>query len=270
MTKVTRKLLGALAILAAVAAATLPFLTMLIVALTPPDTPTIPAVLFPSRVTWENFQTLLSESEIGRWALNSTLYAGVSTAVTLLLAAMAGYAFARKEFPARTALFWLVVITFAVPSEVNLIPYFQGLAAVDGLDTYWGLILPSVANAQAVFLMRQYIRQLPDELLDAAALDGAGEWHVFWRIVMPLARPALAVIGVFLFVWHWNDFLWPLVVAQSDEMRTLTVGLATLRSSSVPITEQMAAATISVLPGLLVFAVAQRYLMSGVRSGRLT
>jgi multiple sugar transport system permease protein len=181
------------------------------------------------------------------------LYAGVSTAVTLLLAAMAGYAFARKEFPARTALFWLVVITFAVPSEVNLIPYFQGLAAVDGLDTYWGLILPSVANAQAVFLMRQYIRQLPDELLDAAALDGAGEWHVFWRIVMPLARPALAVIGVFLFVWHWNDFLWP-----------------TLRSSSVPITEQMAAATISVLPGLLVFAVAQRYLMSGVRSGRLT
>jgi multiple sugar transport system permease protein len=270
MTKVTRKLLGALAILAAVAAATLPFLTMLIVALTPPDTPTIPAVLFPSRVTWENFQTLLSESEIGRWALNSTLYAGVSTAVTLLLAAMAGYAFARKEFPARTVLFWLVVITFAVPSEVNLIPYFQGLAAVDGLDTYWGLILPSVANAQAVFLMRQYIRQLPDELLDAAALDGAGEWHVFWRIVMPLARPALAVIGVFLFVWHWNDFLWPLVVAQSDEMRTLTVGLATLRSSSVPITEQMAAATISVLPGLLVFAVAQRYLMSGVRSGRLT
>ncbi|MEU4767640.1 carbohydrate ABC transporter permease [Actinosynnema sp. NPDC023794] len=255
--------LGWFALAAAMAfAAVLPFLAMVVLALSPPGAATLPEALVPDRLSLEHFRDVLAGARIGRWALNSVLYAGISTAITLLLAAMAGYAFAKKDFPLRTPLFWVVVVTFAVPSEVNLIPYFGGLAQVDGLDTYWGLILPTLANAQAVFLVRQYVRGIPDELLHAAAVDGAGEWWVFRRVVLPLTRPVLAVIGVFLFVWHWNDFLWPLIVAQSDEMRTLTVGLATLRSSSVPIGQQMAAATISLLPGLLVFGFAQRYLVN--------
>jgi multiple sugar transport system permease protein len=250
-------------------AACLPFLVMVIIAFSPADAPTLDSVFLPDRLTWENFEEVVSSAPIGRWTLNSLLYATVSTAATLALAAMAGYAFAKKQFPGRTALFWMVLITFSVPSEINLIPYFTGLSRVDGLDTYWGLILPTIANAQAVFLMRQYIWNLPDELMHAATIDGAGDWWILWHVVIPLAKPVLAVLGVFLFVWHWNDFLWPLIAAQSDEMRTLTVGLATLHSSSVPIGQQMAAATIGVLPGLLVFALAQRYLVNSMMEGRI-
>lgn len=177
---------------------------------------------------------------------------------------MAGYAFAKKRFPGRDVIFWSFLATMMVPAQATLIPLFVLIAQMDGVNTYWGLIVPTLANSQAVFLMRQFIKGLPDELFDAARIDGAGEWTVFWRIVLPLTKPVLATLGIFVFLWHWNDFLWPLVIAQSDGMRTLTVGLASLNSENVSNATIMAAAAISVIPCLLIFAILQRYIVNSV------
>lgn len=241
----------------------LPFFLMVILALSPSGTVGIPEQL-PERLTLDNITAMLQASGFVRWTLNTVIYAVVSVVIILLTAAMAGYAFARKKFPGRDALLWSFVATLMVPFQALLIPYFVLVSNLGWVDTYWGLIIPTLANAQAVFLMRQFIRDLPDELFDAAKVDGASEWHVFTRIVLPLTRPILATLGIFVFLWHWNDFLWPLVIAQSDEMRTLTVGLATLRSADVSTPELMASAAISVVPCVLVFLVLQRYLVNSI------
>ena len=131
--------------------------------------------------------------------------------ILLFTASMAGYAFAKKRFPGREVMFWAFLATLMVPFQATLIPYFILVSELGGVDTYWGLIVPTLANSQAVFLMRQFIHELPDELFEAAKIDGASEWRIYTTIVLPLIRPVLATLGVFVFLWHWNDFLWPLV-----------------------------------------------------------
>jgi multiple sugar transport system permease protein len=252
-------------ILLLVAFATLlPFILMLVVALTPAGTRALPADLLPDRFGLGNFRELLAHGLILRWTVNSLIYSVVSTTVTLLLATMAGYAFAKKQFPGREVIFWAFVAMLMVPVEVNLIPFFVLVSELGGVDSYWGLIVPTLANAQACFLMRQYIRQLPDELIQAARVDGASEWQVFSLVIVPLARPAMAAIGVFLFLWHWNDFLWPLMVGQNEQMQTLTVGLSTLQAESVPLGQQMAGAALAALPCLVIFGLLQRYLVDSI------
>lgn len=249
----------------------LPFVAMVLVAFAPPSGRTFPDALNPARWTWENFTTVLSSSDIPRWTVNSLLYSLVSVIFILLFAAMAGYAFAKKKFPGREIIFWAFLATLMVPFQATLIPSYILVSKLDWVDGYWGLIVPTLANSQAVFLMRQFISQLPDELFEAAEIDGASEWRIFTSIVLPLVRPALATLGIFVFLWHWNDFLWPLVIGQSGDMLTLTVGLATLQTQAVPINQVMAGATITVLPSLLVFGLLQRYLtdsiaMSGLKA----
>ncbi|WP_117208415.1 carbohydrate ABC transporter permease [Allorhizocola rhizosphaerae] len=240
-----------------------PFVLMFVVALTPEGAPTLPAAL-PDRLTFDNIERVFSAAGFTRWTINSLVYSVVSVVLILLTASMAGYAFAKKRFPGRDTLMWSFLATLMVPFQAMLIPYFVLVSEMDGIDTFWGMIVPTLANSQAVFLMRQFIRDLPAELFDAAKVDGASEWRIYWRIVLPLTRPILATLGVFVFLWHWNDFLWPLVVAQSDDMRTLTVGLATLRTETVPLAQIMASAAISVLPCLVVFGVLQRYLVNSI------
>jgi len=240
-----------------------PFVVMFLVALSPSGAPTVPHA-WPEALTLDNIANVLSARGFLRWTLNSVIYSVVSVVVILLTAAMAGYAFAKKRFPGRDVLLWSFLATLMVPFQAMLIPYFVLVSEMGGLDTYWGLIVPTLANAQAVFLMRQFIRDLPNELFDAAKVDGASEWRVFWSLVLPLTRPILATLGVFVFLWHWNDFLWPLVAAQSGEMRTLTVGLASLRGENVPLAQLMASAAVAVLPCLLVFALLQRYLVTSI------
>ena len=254
-------LVALLAIVALVAVA--PFLAMLVVALSPADKPTIPAAV-PDGLTLDNITQVLRSAGFVRWTVNSLVYSVVSMVIVLLTAAMAGYAFAKKRFPGRDALLWSFLATLMVPFQALLIPYFVLVSKMGGVDTYWGLIVPTLANSQAVFLLRQFIRELPDELFDAAKVDGASEWRVFWQLVLPLTRPVLATLGVFVFLWHWNDFLWPLVVAQTDSMRTLTVGLTTLNGENAPLASVMAAATISVVPCLVVFLLLQRYLVNSI------
>lgn len=252
-------------LLVAVAAVTLlPFVLMLLVALSPPGSLTLPETLIPSDIGLEHFRRVLSGSSLLRWTLNSFIYSLGTVVLILFLASMAGYAFAKKRFPGREALFWSFLATLMVPLQIYLIPYFILVARLGGIDTYWGLIVPPLANVQAVFLMRQFIRDLPDELFEAARVDGASDWRIYWQIVLPLTKPALATLGIFVFLWHWNDFLWPLVVAQSDSMRTLTVGLATLQGQNIPLGQVMAGATISVVPSIIVFALFQRYVVNNI------
>ncbi|MDP3951394.1 carbohydrate ABC transporter permease [Microbacterium sp.] len=240
-----------------------PFAAVFILALSPAGAPTIP-FQWPETLTFDNIARVLTAQSFLQWTANSFIYSIVSVVVILLTAAMAGYAFAKKKFPGRDFIMWSFLATLMVPVQATLIPLFVLVAQLDGVNTYWGLIVPTLANSQAVFLMRQFIRGLPDELFDAARIDGAGEWTVFWRIVLPLTRPILATLGIFVFLWHWNDFLWPLIIAQSDTMRTLTVGLASMNAESVSNASLMAAAAVSVIPCLLIFAILQRYLVNSV------
>jgi multiple sugar transport system permease protein len=242
----------------------LPFAAMVLVAFAPPSGQTFPGALDPSRWTWQNFSHVLAGSDIPRWTVNSLVYSLVSVFFILLFAAMAGYAFAKKRFPGRELMFWAFLATLMVPFQATLIPSYILVAKLGWVDGYWGLIVPTLANSQAVFLMRQFIGQLPDELFEAAELDGASEWRTFTAIVLPLVRPALATLGIFVFLWHWNDFLWPLVIGQSATMQTLTVGLASLQTEAVPINQVMAGATITVVPSLLVFGLLQRYLTDSI------
>ncbi|TQS27321.1 carbohydrate ABC transporter permease [Microbispora sp. KK1-11] len=236
---------------------------MFVVALSPAGRPTVPKQ-WPESLTLDNITRVLSSSGIAGWTVNSLVYALVSVVIILLTSSMAGYAFAKKRFPGREAMFWTFLATMMVPFQATLIPTFVLVNSLDGVDTFWGLIVPTLANSQAVFLMRQFIRELPDELFDAAKVDGASEWRVYWTIVLPLTKPVLATLGVFVFLWHWNDFLWPLVIGQSDATRTLTVGLTTLRTEETQLSLLMASAAVSVVPCLLVFFLLQRYLVNSI------
>ncbi|MEV6864959.1 carbohydrate ABC transporter permease [Streptosporangium subroseum] len=240
-----------------------PFFVMFVVALSPPGEPTLPA-RWPESLSLDTIVNLLSSSGFVGWTVNTVIYAFVSVVIILLTASMAGYAFAKKRFPGRDTMMWAFLATLMVPFQATLIPMFVLISELGGVDTFWGLIVPTLANSQAVFLMRQFIRDLPDELFEAAKVDGASEWRIYWQIVIPLTKPILATLGVFVFLWHWNDFLWPLVMSQSDEMRTLTVGLASMRTEGSPLAVLMASAALSVLPCLLVFALLQRYLVNSI------
>ncbi|MEW1842914.1 carbohydrate ABC transporter permease [Nonomuraea angiospora] len=240
-----------------------PFVAMFIVALSPAGRPTVP-VRWPDSLTLDNIARVLESSGFVTWTINSLIYAVVSVVIILLTSSMAGYAFAKKRFPGREAMFWTFLATMMVPFQATLIPTFVLVNSLGGVDTFWGLIVPTLANSQAVFLMRQFILGLPDELFDAAKVDGASEWRVYWTIVVPLTRPILATLGVFVFLWHWNDFLWPLVVGQSDATRTLTVGLTTLRTEELQLSVLMSSAAVSVVPCLLVFFLLQRYLVNSI------
>ncbi|MFS8104440.1 carbohydrate ABC transporter permease [Lentzea alba] len=244
-------------------AAVAPFVLMLLVALSPRIGPTIPHA-WPASLTLENFVQILSTDNFLRWTGNTVVYAVVSVVAVLLSASMAAYVFARKRFPGRDALLWSLLSTLMVPFHAVLMPSVVIIQLLGWADTYWGLIIPTLANAQAVLLLRQFIRALPDEVFDAARIDGAGDWRVYWSVVLPLCRPVLATLAVFVFLWHWNDFLWPLVVSGNGHTTTLTVGLSTLDAGQLPVPELMAAATVTGVPCLLVFLLVQRRLVSTV------
>ena len=243
-----------------------PLLAVVVLALSPADAPTIPYAI-PQALTFDNIIRVFQVGAFPRWLLNSTIYSVVSVLIVLLTASMAAYALARKRFPGRNALFWAIVATLMVPMQATLIPTFILISRMGGVDTVWGLILPTLANAQAVFLIRQFIADLPDELFDAARIAGAGEWRTFVSVVLPLIRPVLATLAIFVFLWHWNDLLWPLVVGQSDAARTLTAGLATLNTETVSTANVMAATLISFLPCLLIFVLLQRHIVDSITAG---
>lgn len=224
-----------------------------------------PPQLIPEPARPENYSRVFDTFPIGRFALNSAIVAVVSTALQLLTSAMGAYAFARIRFPGREALFVVYLATLMIPMQVLAVPLFIEMRMLGQVNSYGGLILPGIASAFGTFLLRQYFLTLPVELEEAARIDGASRWTVFWRIVLPLSGPALATFGVFAFMASWNAFLWPLLVVSDTEMMTLPVGLSNLRGRFV--TEWnlvMAGATVSVIPIVIVYLAAQRYVVRGI------
>ncbi|MGH3727663.1 MAG: carbohydrate ABC transporter permease [Micromonosporaceae bacterium] len=254
---------GVLLLLAA-AVTLFPFYVMVVLSFKPTGPVTFPVSLLPWPFSTEAYDGVLGAKSLLTWTANTLVYSVVSVVGVLLLSSMAGYAFAKKRFPGRETMFWSFIAMLMVPYHVTMIPTFIIIANLDGVDTYWGMIVPTLANAQAVFLMRQFISSLPDSLFEAARLDGCSEWRVYMSIVLPLIKPILATLGVFVFLWHWNDFLWPLVIGQSLDMRTLTTGIASLQQENVPLNMLLAGSVVAFVPIFMAYLVGQRYFREGV------
>jgi multiple sugar transport system permease protein len=223
-----------------------------------------PPKLIPSPVETKNYTRVGELLPIWRILFNSVFVAIVSTMLALLTSAMAAYAFARLRFRGRDALFFLYLATLMVPFQVTIVPLFIEMKHLGLVNSYPGLILPTVASAFGTFLLRQQFLTLPRELEEAAFIDGAGHWKVFTRIVIPLGAPALATFGIFAFMANWNSFLWPLVIINSQELMTLPLGLANLHGQyTTQWNLVMAGTTISVVPILIVYLLAQKYIVRG-------
>jgi multiple sugar transport system permease protein len=242
----------------------LPFYAMVVISLRPDQVIKMPDAMFPKNVSGAAYVDALGSGNLWSWIWNSTVYSLVSVVLVLLFASMAGYAFAKKRFLGRNMLFWTFLAMLMVPGQLTLIPQFLIVNEMRGLDTMWGLLVPTLANVQAMFLMRQFMLDIPDELIDAAKIDGAGEFRTYWSIVLPQTKPILATLGTFVFLWHWNDFLWPLVMMRTPENFVLTVGLNAMQLREPALATVMASATITFIPAFIVFVVLQRYFVRGV------
>jgi multiple sugar transport system permease protein len=221
----------------------------------------------PAELQLRNYEALAKAIPIGNMYTNSLIVTVSITLGVLLTSSLAGYGFAKFRFPGRDVLFVLVLATMMIPFFVVLIPIFFLVRQLGWMDSYLGLIVPNVVTAFGIFLMRQYMLSLPDELLDAARIDGASELAIYWRIVLPLAGPALGALAILAFVYHWNSFLWPLVIIRSRDLATIPIGLNSLRvyaSSPEVINLQMAGAALAIIPVVAVFAVLQRSFVRGI------
>ena len=201
---------------------------------------------------------------------NSVFVTAIATLITLLTNSMAAFALSKYKFRGRDAVMLLIVATLMVPLSVILVPLYSVVSAVGLFNSLWGVILPTVATPTGVFLLRQYMLTIPDELIDAARMDHASEWQIYWRIMLPLAAPALAVLAIFSVVWRWNDFLWPLVVLSRKELYTLQVGLNTYAGQlNVQWHYILAMTVVTMIPVVLVFVFLQRYITSGIAGAGL-
>ena len=227
-----------------------------------------PPRLVPSAVTWEHYRALFTRLDLGRFLLNSTIVAVTVTAVSLLVNSMAGYAFAKFRFRGRDRLFRILSAGLVIPVQVSMLPLFLLMKQLGFVNSYWGVIIPGLASIFGIFLIRQYALALPDELLDAARLDGASEWRIYRAIVLPVITPILATLAIWTFLSTWNDFMWPLIVLSDERRYTLPVALAGLVGEHVQDTElMMAGSVLTVLPVLVVFLVLQRYYVQGITAG---
>jgi multiple sugar transport system permease protein len=247
----------------------LPFVWMLSTAFKDPGAAfTYPPQWIPRPPTLESFQQVWTKVPFGRYLFNSAFVAVTVTAAEVLTSAMAAYAFARLRFPGRNQLFLLYLATMMIPGQVTIIPNFiimRFFPTGSWVNTYQGLIVPSAFTALGTFLLRQYFLSIPRELEEAARIDGASYFQVWWRIILPLSRPALATLAVFSFMGSWNSFLWPFVMVSSAEMRTLTVALRSFQTEyGTEWALLMAGSVLSLIPMVVIFLLAQRYFVRGI------
>jgi multiple sugar transport system permease protein len=227
----------------------------------------VPPTWWPESPTLDNYRTLFSKESFPRYFLNSTVVAVVITVANVTFCSMVGYALAKLTFRGKKLVFALVMGTLMIPGMVTFVPLFVLVANLGLVDTYPGLILPFLVTPFGVFLMRQFIIELPDDLLDAGRIDGAGELRIFRQIILPLCGPGLATLGILTFLGSWNNFLWPLVVAQTQEHYTLPVALALFSKNQQTIPNYgllLAGATVVVVPVLIVFLIFQRRFVEGI------
>lgn len=257
---------GALLLLAlATLVFTLPFLWSLSLSFQPPgDVFSWPIKLWPDPATLQNYRRLWTEIPFGRWLFNSAFLAGLVTLANLFFDALAGYAFARLRFPGRRVLFVLFLATLMVPGHVLLVPQFMLLNAFGLINTYTGLVTPHLVQVFGIFLMKQFFESIPEELEEAARIDGCSRFRTFWSVILPVSTPALAALAIYTFQGNWNGFLWPVVVTTTRDMFTLPVGMAMFRYEfKVEWTMLMAGSILIALPMLLIFLTFQRYFIQG-------
>ncbi|GGH18719.1 carbohydrate ABC transporter permease [Paenibacillus segetis] len=227
-----------------------------------------PPIWVPSTLHWENFRELFVERKFGIITWNSFLLSTTSTLVALIFCGLAGFAFAKYRFKGKKFLFVLVLASLMIPHEATMVPLFAMYKNLNLIDNIWGVILPDLANAFGIFFMRQYCMSLPDEMMEAARIDGCTEFKLFRRIVLPNLRSGFAGLGIILFVKQWNNFLWPSVILRSQENMTLSVALKALEdSNNTPYHLIMAGSVISVVPLLIIVLIFQKQLIAGMIEG---
>jgi multiple sugar transport system permease protein len=221
--------------------------------------------LLPANPTLENYQQVLSTSGFGRWFINSIGVAAVTTISVLFFDSLVAYTLAKLRFPGKEIIFILILSTLMVPTEMLVIPWYVGSIQLRITDSYLAIALPGMISAFGVFLLRGFFESIPDELFDAARIDGMGEFGLFWRVGLPLVAPALSALAIFNFLGNYNAFLWPLIITTSADMRTLPVGIALFSGETGGQWQLiMAASSLAVFPVLAVFAIFQRQIIEGV------
>jgi multiple sugar transport system permease protein len=251
------------------AVAVLPLLWMLSVSfMAPGSASSLPPPLLPGHPTLGNYRELFAHAGMGRYVLNSLFISSAIAALALASNLMAGYAFAKLRFAGRERLFQALVGALVIPAQVAMLPLFLLLKYVGLVNSYAGVIVPGMATIFGIYLVREYARNVPDELLEAARMEGAGEWLIFVRIVLPLLKPITVTLTVFTFLAAWNDFMWPLIVLTGQEHYTLPLALASLAREHSEDTElMMAGSVVTVLPVLLLFLALQRHYLQGLLLG---
>ena len=223
--------------------------------------------LWPSAPDFNSYRRIFDLVPLGRYFANSLIVSGVTTVIAVLVASAAGYCFARLTFFGQGLLFALILGALMVPSQATMVPLFVMFANWNLLNSYPGIILPGLVSAFGVFMMTQFFKTLPPEMREAAIVDGASEFRIFTRIYLPLARPAVATLSLFVFMGTWDQLLWPMIVAPAPDMRTLQVGLAFVRQQAPVQNQVMAAIVVSVIPVVVAFLLTQKQFIAGIAAG---
>ena len=214
-----------------------------------------------------NYTELFGKFDFGVYLWNSVFITVVATLITLLINSMAAFALSKYNFTGQKTVFVAIIATLMIPPTIILVPAFLVISELNLLNNLWGVILPAVATPTGVFLLRQYMLTIPDELIEAARMDNASEWRIYWKIILPLSAPALAVLAIFSFMWRWNDFLWPLIVLSKSEKFTLQLALNSFQGELNTQWHYLLAMTvITLIPISLVFAFLQKYIATGIAS----
>ena len=259
-----KRLVIYLALAAGTVAVAFPFYWMFVTALKPP-TDIYDLRLIPVHPTLENFREVLTRTQFPRWFGNSLFVALATTLSVAFFDSLVGYTLAKLRFPGRSVIFILILATLMIPTEMLVIPWYILSNANGWINTYWGIMFPGMITALGIFLIRQFMSGVPDELLDAGRIDGVGEFGLYWRIALPQIKPAMAALCIFTFLGNWNAFLWPMIVIQSPNMRTLPVGIALFSGEAGSMWNLiMASSALAVVPVLLVFVVLQRQIIEGI------
>lgn len=261
------QMLALAAVLSLLAMVLMPWLWALLSSFKPRDE-IMSTGFLPERWQIENYVGLLGETLYLRWLFNSIVVSLSAMALGMVVCAMGGFAFAKYEFVGKSVLFWIVIASVSIPPFTTVIPLFGWLAKLGMLNTYPVLVLPFAASAFGLFMMRQYMATLPNELIEAARIDGCGDFKLFFTIVVPLSRPAIGTVGILIFIASWNSYIWPLIFMRAEDMFTLPVGIAGLNSEQTPeYGKVMAAAILSCLPIVTVFFLMQKQIISGLTRG---
>ena len=257
------------ALLALAVVSLVPLLWMLSVSFMPAgEASRFPPPLLPSAATLDNYREMFGRTGMGRNFVNSVLVSVAITLGSLLCNTLAGYAFAKLRFAGRERVFQALLAALVIPAQVAMLPLFLLMKQLGLVNTYAGVVVPALAGVFGIFLVRQYARSIPDELLEAARIDGAGEWRIFFRIVLPMLKPVLVTLAIFTFMAAWNDFMWPLIVLTDQAHYTLPVAMASLsREHIMDVEMMMAGAVVTVLPVLALFLLLQRYYIQGLLLG---